>query len=102
MTLHTVPAQPQEELKKDLAQYAGFSLHAGVSSSYLSRASSSVISDERSGIVSSPARSCISTRLAHVSASALVSKDPVLILDPTYSDASTPGFLRALIRTLVN
>jgi len=29
-TLHTVPAQPQEELRKDLAQYAGFSSHAGV------------------------------------------------------------------------
>jgi Putative transposase len=29
-TLHTVPAQPQEEARKGVAQYAGFSLHAGI------------------------------------------------------------------------
>jgi len=29
-TLHTVPAQPHEESRQGVAQYAGFSLHAGI------------------------------------------------------------------------
>ena len=29
-TLQTVPAQPAEHVRKGVAQYAGFSLHAGI------------------------------------------------------------------------